>query len=263
MRVEANGIGINCRIDGPEGAPWVTFSTGIANDISLWDGQADALAADYRVLRYDWRGHGASEATAPPYTLDLLIGDIVGLWDALGVERSHLVGIGLGGVTAIGLAIAHGDRLLSVVPCACRAAPAPEYAAIWAPLIETARAGGIEAIVEPTTRRWFTDDFKAANPAVLDRVRTMIRTTSEPGYLGCIAALLTLDYADDLHRIAAPALFVSGGADHIGGPSALMQAMADSVPGARHATVPDAGHIVNIGNPDGFNRTLAEFLHTV
>ncbi len=260
MKQPINGIDLNYVIDGPEGAPWVTFTTGIANDIAMWDAHVETLARDYRLLRYDSRGHGGSEATSPPYDFDTLIGDTVGLWDALGIEQSTLVGIGLGGMTAMATALRHPDRISALVPAACRARLTPEYEAIWPPMIETASTKGIESIVERTAERWFPEEFRAANPDVMDRVRAMIRRSSLDGYLGCIAALLTLDLGDDIAAITAPTLFVSGALDFVGGPAEMMQSMADQVPGARHVTLDGAGHICSMGSPHGFTRALSEFL---
>jgi 3-oxoadipate enol-lactonase len=260
MYAEANGIRVHYQVDGREGAPWVTFITGIANDITMWDGQVPALESDFRILRYDSRGHGGTQATEGDYTFDMLIGDLLGLWDALGIQRSHLVGLGLGGSTAIGVGIQHSERLLSLVPCCCHAVMTPEFAARWPAYVETVKAGGMEAMVEPTVQRWFTDDFKAAHPQVLDSVRAQIRGTNPLGYYGCIAAFLTLDFGDRIDRISVPTLFISGANDLMGGPSALMQKLADAVPDARHVAVPNAAHICNIQNPEGFNEALGGFL---
>ncbi len=260
MYADANGLRIHYRIDGREGAPWVTFITGIANDTTMWEGQVAALAEDFRLLRYDSRGHGGTQATAGDYTFDLLMGDVLGLWDALGIRASHLVGLGLGGSTAIGLGIQHSDRLLSLVPSCCRAEMTPTFAAVWPVFIETVKAHGMEGMVEPTVQRWFTDDFKAANPAVLESVRAQIRGTDPLGYYGCIAALLTLAFADRLDRIRVPTLFISGADDFGGGPPEIMQSLAAAVPGARHVSLPHAAHICNIQNPEGFNQELGAFL---
>jgi 3-oxoadipate enol-lactonase len=260
MKQRVNGIDLNYAIDGPDGAPWVTFTTGIANDVAMWDAHVDVLARDYRLLRYDSRGHGGSDATAPPYDFDMLIGDTVGLWDALGIEQSVLVGIGLGGMTAMATALRHPNRISALVPAACRARLTPDYEAIWPPMIETASEHGIEPIVERTAERWFPEEFRAANPDVMDRVRAMIRRSSRNGYLGCIAALLTLDLGDEIAAITAPTLFVSGALDFIGGPADMMQSMAEQVPGARHVTLDGAGHICSMGNAEGFSRALSEFL---
>ncbi len=263
MKAEANGIAIDYVIDGPEGAPWITFSTGISNDTSMWDGHVAGLADRYRLLRYDSRGHGASEATAGAYTFEQLTGDVLGLWDALGIERSHLVGIGLGGMTAMALALDHPERVSALVAAACRAALTPDYEAIWPPMIETARASGIEAIVERTARRWFPEPFREANPETMKKVRTMIRRTSLDGYLGCIAALLTLDLGGRVQDLAVPTLFVSGAEDFFGGPPEMMGELAETVAGARHVTLPGAGHICNIANPQGFTLALGEFFDSI
>jgi 3-oxoadipate enol-lactonase len=262
MHADVNGIRLRYEIDGRDGAPWVTFVTGIANDVTMWDGQIPALEKDFRILRFDLRGHGGSQATEPPYSFDMLIGDTLSLWDKLGIARSNLVGLGLGGAIAIGLATRHSDRLIKLVPSCCRARMEPDFAAIWPGFVRTVQEHGMEGMVEPTVQRWFTDDFKAANPAVLDKVRRMIRGTDPRGYYGCIAAFMTLDFFKDIGAISVPTLFVSGADDHLGGPPALMQGLADAVPGAHHVSVPNAAHICNIQNPSGYNAVLAEFLHS-
>jgi 3-oxoadipate enol-lactonase len=242
------------------GDRWVTFVTGIANDLTMWDVQAAVLARDFKVLRYDLRGHGGSEATVGDYTIGLLVDDLKALLDALKVEKTFLVGLGLGGAIAQAFAIEHPARLHGLVPCCCRARMVPDFAAMWHKLRETVRQNGLESIVEPTVQRWFSEDFKAANPHILEKVRLMIRRTTLEGYLGVTAAFLGLDVEDQLGRISVPALYVSGAEDKLGGPPALMENLARKVPGARHVSVPDAAHIANIQNPAGFNALLEGFL---
>ena len=260
MNIDANGIKVRYRIDGREGAPWVTFVTGMANDLTMWDGQIAPLERDFRILRYDLRGHGGTQATAGDYTLPLLTADLLALWDALGVKTSHLVGLGLGGAMIQGIAADHPERILKLMPCCCRADMTPDFAAIWPRFIEVVKQHGMEGMVEPTVQRWFTADFREANPDIIEGVRRMIRGTNPLGYYGVIAAFLTLRYGDRIGRIKAPTLYVSGADDPLGGPPAIMQQLADQVPGARHVSVPNAAHICNLQNPAGFNAVLAEFL---
>jgi 3-oxoadipate enol-lactonase len=260
MYTEVNGIRFHYRIDGRKGTSWVTFVTGIANDLTMWDGQVAALEKDFQILRFDLRGHGGTDATEPDYTFEMLIGDILGLWGVLGIDKSHLVGLGLGGAIAIGLAIDHSDRLISLVPCCCRAVMTPDFAAIWPRFVETVKQFGMEGMVEPTVQRWFTDDFKSANPTILDKIRQMIRSTNPLGYYGCIAAFLTLNFRDRISRVSVPTLFISGADDHLGGPPEIMQQLADAVPSAKHVSVPRAGHICNIQNQEVFNSILSAFL---
>jgi 3-oxoadipate enol-lactonase len=260
MFAQANGIKIHYTLDGPADAPWVTFVTGIANDTSLWAGQARALEDRFRVLRYDLRGMGKSDATPGDYSIELLAADLIGLWDALNVPRSHLVGLGLGGPVAMRAAIDHPARVARLAPTCCRAQMVPDFAAMWQRLIETVKAGGVEAIVEPTAQRWFSDDFKAAHPEVLDQARAMIRGASQAGYLGAAAAFLKLDLEKELGRIRAPTLFMGGTEDKVGGPEALMRSLAAKVPGARYEPVPRAAHIANLQNEADFNAILRRFL---
>jgi 3-oxoadipate enol-lactonase len=247
------------RIDG-SGARWVTFITGIANDLTMWDGQVPALERDFRILRYDLRGHGGSETTAGDYTIDTLVLDLRTLLDQVQVKKTNLVGLGLGGAIAQAFAIAHPERVERLMPCCCRARMVPDFAAMWHKLRETVQKNGLETIVEPTVQRWFSEDFKAAHPEVLDKIRRMIRGTTQAGYLGVTAAFLGLDVEDRLHQIKAPTLYASGANDHLGGPPPLMANLARQVKGARHVSVPNAAHIANIQNPDGFNAVMTEFL---
>lgn len=260
MFASVNGLEVHYVVDGPEGAPWVTFVTGIANDVTMWNGQVAALAGKYRLLRYDLRGQGKTAATPGPYSIASLGQDMVGLWDVLGIRQTHLVGLGLGASVALGVAIDHPERLISLVPCCCRAQMVPDFAAMWHGLYKTVEAGGVEPIVEQTAQRWFTDEFKAANPAVIDSVRAMIRATSKQGYLGVVSAFLGLALEARIPEISSPTLFIGGADDKLGGPATLMQGLADKVPGATYSAVPNAAHIANIQNPQGFNDILKAFL---
>jgi len=260
MFAQACGIRMRYAVDGAGNAPWVTLVTGITNDLTLWQGQAEALSQDYRVLRYDLRGQGGSQAAPGPYSIASLGGDLVGLWDALGIGKSHLAGLGLGGAIALGVAIDHPSRVDRLAACCCRAKMEPQFAAMWHKLAASVREGGIEPIVEPTVQRWFSEDFKAANPRVLDEVRQMIRSTSREGYLGLVEAFIALDLEDRLGSIKAPTLFLGGAEDRVGGPEELMRRLAEKVEGSRYVAVPGAAHIANLQNAAAFNRELAAFL---
>ena len=247
------------RIDG-RGERWATFVTGIANDLSMWDGQVAALERDFNVLRYDLRGHGGTPASGGAYTIELLVSDLAALLDQLNIRRTSVIGLGLGGAIAQAFALAHPDRVDKLMPCCCRARMVPDFAAMWHKLRETVSMNGLESIVEPTVQRWFSEDFKSRYPEVLEKIRKMIRSTTQEGYMGVTAAFLGLDVEAELGSIKAPTLYVSGAEDKLGGPPALMEGLAAKVKGARHVSVPNAAHIANIQNPEGFNRVLMDFL---
>ena len=247
------------RIDG-RGERWATFVTGIANDLSMWDGQVAALERDFNVLRYDLRGHGGTPASGGAYTIELLVSDLAALLDQLNIRRTSVIGLGLGGAIAQAFVLAHPDRVDKLMPCCCRARMVPDFAAMWHKLRETVSMNGLESIVEPTVQRWFSEDFKSRYPEVLEKIRKMIRSTTQEGYMGVTAAFLGLDVEAELGSIKAPTLYVSGAEDKLGGPPALMEGLAAKVKGARHVSVPNAAHIANIQNPEGFNRVLMDFL---
>ena len=249
----------NHRIDG-RGERWVTFVTGIANDLTMWDGQVPVLAEHFRVLRYDLRGHGGTPANGNQYSIDSLVRDLRTLLDEVQVGKTSIVGLGLGGAIAQAFAIEHPERMEKLMPCCCRARMVPDFAKLWYGLRETVQKNGLETIVEPTVQRWFSEDFKAAHPEVLEKIRRMIRGTTLQGYMGVTEAFLHLDVEGQLGKITAPTLYVSGAEDKLGGPPELMQGLAAKVTGARHVSVPNAAHIANIQNPEGFNRVLGDFL---
>src|SRR3970040_478754 len=142
MHTEVNGIRVSYRVDGA-GDPWATSATGMANNLSMWDGQVAALERDFRILRYDLRGHGGTQAAKPPYTIDLLVRDLVALLDALEVKRTQLVGLGLGGAIGQAAALAHPERFTSLAACCCRARMVPDFAVMWHKLRETVSRNGV------------------------------------------------------------------------------------------------------------------------
>lgn len=259
-QVDVNGIKMAYQVDGKEGAPYVTFVTGIANDLTMWDAQANELGKDFRILRYDLRGHGDTQATEGDYSMDLLVNDLLGLLNELNIQKTHLVGLGLGGCIVQAFAAAQSHRVNALAPCCCRAKMVPDFAAMWHKLRAAVAKDGVEVIVEPTAQRWFSDEFKAANPEVLQNVRNMIRGTTTLGYLGVTAAFLGLDIEARLPQIKAPTLYISGAEDRVGGPPELMAELAKKVPGAQHRSIEKAAHIANIQNPARFNSVLRDFL---
>lgn len=259
MKAQVNGTTLNYSLEGPEGAACITFSHALANNMSLWDSVAAGLRDRYRVLRYDHRGHGGSAATPPPYSFPMLIDDAIGLLDAVGIEKTHWVGLSIGGMIGYGLAMDHADRLLSLVACDSRPDAPPDYAAYFQSRIDKTRGKGMEAVVESTIERWFTPETRAANAPVLDRVRAMIRSTDPVGHAGCCEALKTLAFGSRLGEITVPTLILGGEQDK-GAPPQILAEAAGRIPGARHVVIPAAGHITALENPAAFEAVLEEFL---
>src|SRR3979490_1776561 len=175
MRTKANGIAINYQVDGPDGAPhdapWLIFSNSLATNLAMWDDQAAELKRTFRALRYDQRGHGATEAPAGRYTYPQLVADAVVLLDALKIARTHFVGLSMGGATALALAELHPDGADHAVVCDSPCMSTPASAQQWEERIAMARMGGMEALVDSTLSRWFPPETLATKPAHVERVR--------------------------------------------------------------------------------------------
>ncbi len=258
MLADINGVHINYEISGNENAPWLTFSNSLATDLHMWDEQAEALSESFHILRYDKRGHGRSAPVAGPYNFDDLIGDVVGLWDHLGIERSHFVGLSIGGMTAQGVLLGHPERVGAAVMANTMALTRPEFVSIWEGRVRTVGENGMQAVLEPTMERWFTEGFRTSGAARLDDVRAMILNTSVAGYCGCATAIQGLAYLDRLDDIAHPVLLVAGAHDS-GTPPEGMKLMRDRIARSEWLEL-DAAHISNIEKASEFTAALSGFL---
>jgi 3-oxoadipate enol-lactonase len=258
--VDAAGARLLTRVDGPEGAPALLLSNSLASDHTMWDGQMAMLTRRYRVIRYDTRGHGRSDAPEGAYDFPMLVADAVAVLDHHRVARATFMGLSLGGMTGLGLAIHHPGRVEALLCCDARADSPEPVRRMWDERIAAVRAGGMAAVAAATLDRWLVPAFRSANPDATARIERMILATPPAGYIGCAAALKGLDYLKDLPRIGCPALFLGGAQDAAASPE-VMAAMAAAVPGARHAVVPDAAHLPNIDNAPGFDALIRTFLN--
>ncbi|HEY2532761.1 MAG TPA: alpha/beta fold hydrolase [Xanthobacteraceae bacterium] len=258
MKIKANGITINYQIDGPEGAPWLVFSNSLATALAMWDEQAAALKDSFRLLRYDQRGHGGTEAPAGRYAFDTLLADALALLDALAIKKTHFAGLSMGGATALGLVERHPDRFDRIIVCDSPCQSTPQSSQQWEERIAIAQKQGIEALVEPTIARWFPAGTVAQNPPHLDKVRAMIRATPVSGFIGCAAALAAHDYAAAVAGVRQPILFMVGEKDGV--TPAAMRKLNEKLTGSRFVELPGAGHISNMDRPAEFSRAIREFL---
>jgi 3-oxoadipate enol-lactonase len=259
MKTTVNGIGVNYELQGPERAPVVTLSHSLATDFTMWDPQVRALAARYRVLRYDTRGHGGTDAPAGAYTLDQLAEDARQLLAALGIARTHWVGLSMGGMIGQTLALKAPELLASLSLCDTSSRIPADARPLWEERIRTAESQGMEPLVEPTINRWLTPPFQQAHPEVVDRVRAMIRRTPPPGYVGCCHAIAALDLTDRIKAIAAPTLVIVGEDDQ-GTPVAASEVIRAQIRGARLVVLKAAAHLSNLEQPEAFTRALLGFL---
>lgn len=260
MKVRSNGIDIAYSIEG-EG-PWITLSHSLACDSSMWDPQVAMLKERFKVLRFDTRGHGGSSAPEGDYTLDQLADDVHGLFQHLGITRTHWMGLSMGGMIGQAYALKHPGVFASMVLADTTSRRPPNAAQMWGERMQIARTKGMAALVEPTLARWFTDPFRASRPDVMREVGRAIGATPAAGYAGCCAAIARIDFTDRLKEIRCPALVIVGEQDH-GTPVAASEAIRDNLPGAEMLVIPSAAHIANIEQSQIFNIAVRDFLTRV
>jgi len=260
MKVKANGIQINYRIDGPEGAPWLTMSNSLATTHRMWDPQVEAFTREYRVLRYDKRGHGETDVAPGPYSFELLADDVLALLDALQIQRTHFVGLSMGGMTGMTMALRRPGVLRSLVLCDTTSKDPLGDPALWQQRIDAVNAGGsMEPLVESTVARFLTSDTVKNRPAIADAVRAMVRSTPVAGYVACCQAIAKLNLTDRLREITIPTMVVVG-ADDPATTVPMARTIHERIAGSELVILKDAAHLSNLEQPAAFNEAVLGFL---
>ena len=257
-RIQANGIDTDFRLDGPEDGPVVMLGNSLMSNYTMWDDQMAALGAEFRVLRYDQRGHGGTETTPGPYTIALLAEDAYALIEALGIGSVHFVGLSMGGFTGQTLAVRHPEKVLSLTLCDTACVMPTE--SLWNDRIETARTKGIEALMPGTLERWFTPPFHETGKAQLEKVRAMILGTGVEGYVACAEAIRDMFLCDKLSEIAVPTLVLVGEMDPAC-PVSSAETLHAGIAGSELMVIPESAHLPNIEQTAAFNEALTGFLH--
>ena len=260
MKINAGAIHMNYTIEGD--GPWVVMSHSLACAISMWDEQAEALKRRYKVLRFDTRGHGASDAPGGAYTQKMLADDLHGLLTTLRIDSPHFVGLSMGGMIGMTYALEHPGAFKSLVLCDTSSRIPPEAQPVWNERIKTATEQGMEPLVESTLKRWFTEPFLARRSKVVERVADLIRHTPSQGYSGCCHAISKLNVTDRLGEITCPVQIIVGEKD-VGTPVAMSQTIHQAISGSELVIVPDASHLSNLEQPGAFNAALLGFLDRV
>lgn len=242
---------------GRDDAPVVVLHGALGSSLAMWEPQVGPLAERYRVVRYDLRGHGRSPAPPGPYALTDLAADATALLDHLGVDKAHHVGLSLGGMVTMQLAVTAPARVDRVVLC-CTAAHLPP-ARRWHDRAATVREEGVGAVADAVVERWLTADLAADDPGLVGRLLAMVLRTSEEGYAGCCEAIGTMDLRDDLASIAAATLLVVGDEDP-STPREHAEVIAAGVADARIVTVGPAAHLANVEQPDAVTSRIIAHL---
>jgi 3-oxoadipate enol-lactonase len=259
VKTRANGIEIYYEIHGRIGAPWLVLSHSLACSARMWDPQIAALRDQYQILAYDTRGHGATEATKGAYTLELLADDLFALLKRLNMEEAHYCGLSMGGMIGQTFALKYPRVFQSLTLADTTSRYPAEAAAAWAERIKTAEAQGMEPLAQPTLERWFTAPFREKNPAAVDAIRKLIVATPVAGYVGCSHAIPKINLTARLKEIKCPILVIVG-ADDPGTPVSMAKEIHENAPGSKLFVLPQAAHLANIEQPEGFTSALRGFL---
>lgn len=257
--VRAGDLCVAYRWDGPKDGPLIMMAHALGTDHRIWDWQIAALADRYRILRYDWRGHGQTDAPAGPYSLEQLARDAVDLMTALDLPPVHWVGLSAGGMIGLGLALDHATRLSSLTLCNTSSQTDAAYRAFAAERQNILANDGMEAIWTLTERLWFTDAFVSAAGSDYQTVRDIYVGTAASGYLGATAAVADLAYRDRLGEIRLPTRIIAAGDDTVT-PISRSQEMADRIPEATLTVLDGVRHFSNVEAPARFNAALCAAL---
>jgi 3-oxoadipate enol-lactonase len=243
--------------DGPADAPAVLLLGSLGSDVSMWDDVVPSLATRLRVVRADLRGHGASPVPPGPYEVADLAADVVRLLDDLGLAQVHLVGLSLGGMTAMQVAADHPERVDRLALLCTSALLGPPEG--WRQRADSVTAGGTGAVADAVAARWLTPSFAAEQPQVLARVRAMIAATPSVGYAAGCGAIERMDLRERIGAITAPTLAIAGADDPATPPEHLERIVA-AVPGARLRVLDHVAHVPTYERPAEIARLLLAHL---
>lgn len=252
-----NPVEVHHDVSGPPDAPPLVLSNSLGSSMAMWDPQLPALAERFRVVRYDQRGHGASPVPPGPYTIDDVGADLEALLDRLDIERAHVCGLSLGGMTGMWLAINAPERVdrLALLCTSAKLGPA----ANWAERAALVRAQGTAAIADAGLQRWATDGFVAAHPDRAEWLRRMMLDTPDEGYAACCEVIKTMDLEPRLGEIRAPTLVIAGDEDPATPPEHGERIVA-AVAGARLEVVSPGRHLANVERVEEVTGLLLEHL---
>ena len=262
MKARANGIEVNYELSGREGGPAVVLHHPLATTLAIWDELTAALAPRYRVLRFDARGHGHTEAPAGPYSFETLAADVVALMDAVGMGRALYLGLSMGGMVGQYLGLLNADRFQCLILVSTSSRVPPEMGSTWDARIAAARADGMKSQVPDALARWVSPEARRSNPALVARLSRMIENTPVEGYIGWGQAIKELNVTDRLPAIRLPTRVIVGELDPAT-PVAGAETIHKQIPGSELIIMPGVSHMLCAEAPDAFHGHVIPFLDRV
>jgi len=241
-------VRLHYALTGPAAAPLLILSNSLGATLSMWDAQAPAFEKQFRLLRYDMRGHGQSSTSPPPYTVPDLARDVLALADSLSVAYFHFCGLSIGGMIGMSLALQAPERLRKLV--LCNTAPKIGTNEFWNARIRTVETKGMKEVAGAVTARWFTPAFQASSPDKVASANRVLQSLDPQGYVGGCSAVRDFDFRADVAKIHAQTLVICGTHDPAATPTDG-RVLADEIPGARYMEL-NTSHLSSIEDPAHF-----------
>ena len=251
-----DGCLLNVSVEGRDGGPTLMLSNSLGCTLQMWEPQMAALTKQFRVVRYDRRGHGKSGVPPGPYSMERFGRDVLAILDDLNIAKTHWCGLSMGGMVGQWLGANAPERfdriILSNTACYY---PDPTN---WLNRIKAVKEGGIAAVADTVIAGWLTADFREREPQITARMKAMLTASPVVGYLACCEALSTLDQRALLPTIKSPTLVIAGRHDPAT-PVAAGELIRSQIPGAG-MTILEAAHISNVEQPQAFAEAVIGFL---
>ena len=256
--IDSSHAQIHYALEGPASRPVVVLSNSLGTDFSMWDPQIPEFTKSFRVLRYDTRGHGKSSITPGDYSADQLANDVLALADSLNLGRFHFCGLSMGGMTGMWLAANSPQRLNRLIISS--AAAKFGTLEMWNKRMDSIRKQGMKPVAIAAIERWFTPAFRAKNPSTVANIQRILESTNLEGYISNCAAVRDFDFRDQLGKISAPTLLISGAHDPSTTP-ADGRFLADHIRGARYVEL-NGAHLCNVEDAALFTQKVVAFLNS-
>jgi 3-oxoadipate enol-lactonase len=253
---QSNGCPIHYEVEGDANKPVLMFCNSLGTNLHMWDGQMPAALKQFRVVRYDRRGHGKSGVPAGPYTMEMLGRDALAVLDAAKVEKTNWCGLSMGGMVGMWLG-ANAPQRVNRLILSNTAAYFPDKE-IWNGRIKTVQEKGLQAVVQGTLERWFTAPFREREPQKVKAIADMFLATKPEGYIACGQAVRDMDHREIIKTIKAPTMVIAGKQD-AGTTPEMGEYIHKNIAGSR-LTLFDAAHIANIECGDAYTQAVLGFL---
>jgi 3-oxoadipate enol-lactonase len=251
-----DGCALNVEVEGPANAPVLMMSNSLGTDLHMWDDQAPAFSKQFRLVRYDRRGHGKSDAPKGPYTMDRLGRDVIAIADALGVKKFNWCGLSMGGMVGQWLGANAPERLEKLIVSNTHYYYGDKQP--WHDRIKFAQEKGLAALAPMQMERWFTKGFREKNPQPIAKISEMFVATPVGGFVGCCEAVRDMDFRQSTPTITVPTMVIVGSQDPAT-PPAAGEDIHKMIKGSTLVAI-DAAHLSNVEQPKAYTDAVLNFL---